>query len=106
MIDPTLLGNIPLFAKLTPNELGELVNLLRTRDVARQQTIVRIGDQGTEFYVIQQGRVVVSAPDDQGAEVKLAELGPGNFLGEISLLDGGPRTATVRALEPVTLLVL
>jgi uncharacterized membrane protein len=105
-VDPTLLGNIPLFAKLTEPELAALVGLLATRKVARQQTIVRIGEEGTEFYVIQKGRVVVTAPDEQGAEVKIAELGPGNFLGEISLLDGGPRTATVRALESVTLLVL
>jgi uncharacterized membrane protein len=106
MIDATLLGNIPLFAKMTPDEVAGLAGLLRERRVGRGQTIVRIGDEGTEFYVIQKGRVVVTAPDEQGAEVKLAELGPGNFLGEISLLDGGPRTATVRALDSVTLLVL
>ena len=65
-----------------------------------------IGDAGDEFYVIRDGRVLITYPEGDGKEVTLAVLGPGDFLGEISLLDGGPRSATARAREHATLLSL
>jgi CRP/FNR family transcriptional regulator, cyclic AMP receptor protein len=95
--DGSVLAGIELFSKLTADELAALGRLLKTRRFGAGQTVVLIGDRGTDFYVVQQGRVHVSAPDESGKEVAIAELGPGNFFGEISLLDGGPRTATVRA---------
>jgi CRP/FNR family cyclic AMP-dependent transcriptional regulator len=104
--DSSLLKSIPLFSKLSPEELEALAQLLKTRKFSDGEPIVFIGDDGTEFYIVQQGKVAVSHPDDSGKEVTLAELGPGNFFGEISLLDGGARTATVRAASPVTLLCL
>src|SRR5258705_5230435 len=97
--DGSVLAGIPLFSKLTSDELSALGQLLKTRRFGAGQTVVLIGDRGTDFYVVQQGRVHVSAPDESGKEVALADLGPGNFFGEISLLDGGPRTANVRAGE-------
>jgi CRP-like cAMP-binding protein len=105
-VDPTLLGNIPLFSKLSVEEVAALTGLLRARKFAASEPVVYIGDDGSEFYVVQLGKVAVSHPDETGKEVVLAELGPGNFFGEISLLDGGPRTATVRAATDVTLLSL
>jgi CRP-like cAMP-binding protein len=104
--DGALLAGIPLFAKLTPDELAALARLLKPRRFSAGQTVVLIGDRGTDFYVVQQGRVQVSAPDESGTEVAIAELGPGTFFGEISLLDGGPRTANVRAADESTLLSL
>jgi CRP/FNR family cyclic AMP-dependent transcriptional regulator len=62
--------------------------------------------QGDDFYVVQSGKVDISSPDETGKDVLLATLGAGHFFGEISLLDGGPRTATVRAHTDVTLLSL
>jgi CRP-like cAMP-binding protein len=105
-VDWSLLLNIPLFSKLNPEELEALAGLLKTRKFAESEPIVYLGDNGTDFYIVQHGKVGVSHPDESGKEVTLAELGPGNFFGEISLLDGGPRTATVRAIEDVTLLSL
>ena len=105
-VDWSLLLNIPLFSKLNPEELGALAELLKTRKFAGSEPIVYLGDNGTEFYIVQHGKVGVSHLDESGKEVTLAELGPGNFFGEISLLDGGPRTATVRALGDVSLLSL
>ena len=105
-VDWSLLLNIPLFSKLTPEELGALATLLKTRKYAESEPIVYLGDDGSEFFIVQHGRVAVSHPDESGREVKLAELSPGNFFGEISLLDGGPRTATVTAMTDVTLLSL
>src|SRR5258706_8048145 len=105
-VDWALLLNIPLFSKLSPEELTALTPLLKTRKFVESEPIVYLGDDGSEFFIVQHGRVAVSHPDESGKEVTLAELGPGNFFGEISLLDGGPRTATVRAEGDVTLLSL
>src|SRR2546423_12890422 len=102
--DSSLLKSIPLFSKLSSEELEALAQLLKTRKFSDGEPIVFIGDDGTEFYIVQQGKVAVSHPDDSGKEVALAQLGPGDFFGEISLLDGGARAATDRAARPVTLL--
>ncbi len=105
-MDPLLLANNPLFAKLTTEQLAELTSLLKERRVESQQPVFWIGDEGADFYVIQVGRVSVCYPDDMGHEVTIAVLNAGDFFGEISLLDGGPRTATIRADGDVILLSL
>lgn len=101
-----ILGPIPLFMKLPASERSELQLLLQKRHFAAQQTIVCVGEGGDDFYIVQRGQVSVSCPDETGKEVTLNTLGPGHFFGEISLLDGGPRTATVRALVDAELFVL
>jgi CRP/FNR family cyclic AMP-dependent transcriptional regulator len=105
-MDQDLLANIPLFAKLNPVEIEDLSGLLKEQRIEHQQPVFWIGDEGSDFYVIQMGRVGVCYPDEIGHEVTLAVLGPGDFFGEISLLDDGPRTATIRAEEDVKLLTL
>src|SRR5688500_16091681 len=105
-MDKDLLGNIPLFAKLKDEELAELAKLLKPERAEDHQPIFWIGEQGSDFYMIQVGRVSVNYPDDNGREVTIAVLGPGDFFGEISLLDGGPRTATIRAQSDVMLVSL
>jgi CRP/FNR family transcriptional regulator, cyclic AMP receptor protein len=101
-----LLGSVPLFSKLPEADRNELTEMLRARQFPANQPVVWIGEQGDDFYVIQSGKVSVSCPDESGKEVILASLGPGHFFGELSLLDGGPRTATVRTLNDTTLLSL
>src|SRR5258706_9137158 len=95
-VDWALLLNIPLFSKLSPEELTALTPLLKTRKFVESEPIVYLGDDGSEFFIVQHGRVAVRHPDESGKEVTLAGLGPGDFFGEISLLDGGPRAATGR----------
>ncbi len=104
--DSTLLHNIPMFSSLAAAELSALSELLETRRYAAQQPIVFIGDDGADLFVVQTGKVVVSYPDAQGKEILLAEIGPGGFFGEISILDGGPRTANVQAETASVLLLL
>jgi uncharacterized membrane protein len=101
-----VLSRIPLFAALSADERADLGGLLKTRLYQPQSPVFWIGEQGTEFYIVERGRVAVSCPDEQGKEVTLAHLGPGHFFGEISLLDGGARTATVRAEDDTSLLTL
>jgi CRP/FNR family cyclic AMP-dependent transcriptional regulator len=101
-----LIGRIPLFAQLEPGEQDALHRLLRLREYGANDTIFWIGESGDEFFIIQVGRVVISYTDEQGVEVTLATLDAGQFFGELSLLDGGRRTATARALADVRVLVL
>jgi CRP/FNR family cyclic AMP-dependent transcriptional regulator len=101
-----LLEGIPLFASLTGDERWDLARRITVKDVAAGEHLFWIGDPGSEFYVISSGRMLVTYPDGDGHEVTLAVLGPGDFLGEVSLLDGGPRTASVRAESDASLLCL
>jgi uncharacterized membrane protein len=96
-MDQTLFEGIPLLVGLATTELAELALVLRRVDVAPHEPLFWIGDAGSDFYIIREGSVTISCPDHGGKEIPLAILGAGDFLGEISLLDGGPRTATARA---------
>ena len=100
------LSHIPLFARLAGPEQEVLLGMM-TRQLAKaNDTIFWVGDDGDALYVIEQGRVSITAPDERGDHLVLDTLGPGGVFGEISLLDGGRRTATVRALTDVSLLAL
>jgi len=101
-----LLGAIPLFAKLPPEERAELASLLKTQEYPPNRPVFWLGEQGDNFYIVKRGRVIVSCPDESGKEVILGTLASGQFFGEISLLDGGPRTATVRTASDATLFML
>ena len=94
--DQDLLRNIPLFAQLSEQDRRDLAGMMESRTYAAYQPVFWIGEKGEELFVVQHGKVRLSYPDEDGHEVTVAVLGPGQFFGEISLLDGGPRTATAR----------
>jgi len=100
------LKEVALFAGLTADEIQRLGKTMEVRSFPANHTIFWAGDPGTDFYIIQSGRVHLSLQEDSGRESHLAALGPGDCFGEISLLDGGPRTATCRAHTDVALRVL
>jgi CRP/FNR family transcriptional regulator, cyclic AMP receptor protein len=100
------LASIPIFAGLTPEERVELHALMRVERVPANKTIFWFGDPGDSFYLIHHGQVVVTVPSERGEHVVLNQLGVGGFFGEISLLDGGTRTASVRAITDTELYVL
>src|SRR5690606_2562613 len=101
-----LLARIPLFGGLDAAELKSLASLLKERSVGANEPIFWIGDTGDDLYIVESGRVQVGYPDETGKETVLAVLEPGAFFGDISLLDGGPRSASTRTLEPTVLLSL
>ena len=105
-MDLELLRKIPLLSRLDNDELSRLSGLMRTQTYAAGEPIIWVGEAGDELFLISDGNVQVSCPDETGKEVILAKLGPGAFFGDIALLDAGPRTASVRALEPAAMLVL
>ncbi len=100
------LDRAPLFAALPRRHLELLASLARRRVFQRGDTIFRHGDIGSSLYFIESGRVKVVVTSDQGEEVLLAVLGPGEVFGELSVFDGMPRSATVIALEDLTTLAL
>jgi CRP/FNR family cyclic AMP-dependent transcriptional regulator len=99
-------GSVPLFQGLSSAERSTLAAMLKVRRFNANEVIFWIGDLGTDFFIVEEGHVVLSLPDEAGNELELALLEPGSFFGELSLLDGGPRTATARAQTAVTLLGL
>lgn len=100
------LSHIPLFAGLDPREQGALFAAMHVQVIEANQTIFWRSDVGDSLYLISTGQVAVTVPNEAGEHVTLDVLGPGGFFGEISLLDGGPRTASVRTTQPSELYVL
>jgi putative peptide zinc metalloprotease protein len=96
-----LLARLPLFAGLGTTELDRLAARMLVTRYSTGDTIVEQGAAGDRFYVIVDGRVQVVQADEAGFETHMAELGVGDFFGEMALLDRAPRSATVRALSPV-----
>jgi CRP/FNR family transcriptional regulator, cyclic AMP receptor protein len=94
------LAHVPIFAGLSDKERHMIRGLLTEVTVEPGKVLARQGSIGHEFFIIVSG----SASVDRDGE-HLADVGPGDFQGEISLLDAGPRTATVTASTPLTMLV-
>jgi len=104
--DPELLARVGLFADLSSAELIGLAALMRPRAYARDEVIYLRGDAGTAFYVLATGRVKIALTSPEGKELILRRLGPGDFHGELALLDDEPRSADAVATEASVLLVL
>jgi CRP/FNR family transcriptional regulator, cyclic AMP receptor protein len=104
--EPELLAKVGLFADLTTAELVGLAGLMRPRPYGKDEVIYLKGDAGTAFYVIATGRVKIALTSPDGKELILRRLGPGEFHGELALLDNEPRSADAIATEPTVLLVL
>lgn len=100
------LAHVPLFANLDDAGRRELQALMTPRQVPAQEPVFWFGDRGDTMYVIERGHAEVTAPDAEGDHVLLDRLGPGAVFGELGLIDGGPRSATVRATTDLTLLGL
>lgn len=101
-----LLHSIPMFAGVPDAQLEQIAKVAFHRRVTRQTTIVRAGDSTDSLYVLISGSAKVLNSDEDGREVILTLLGPGEFFGEMGLIDGSPRSANVVAVEPCELLCL
>jgi CRP-like cAMP-binding protein len=95
------LSTVPLFSGMPESALEAVAGLATETQFADGDTITREGDEGDAFYVVTAGQLAVTR---NGMNIR--DLGPGDFLGEISLIDGRPRTATVTAAGPVEALVV
>jgi CRP-like cAMP-binding protein len=97
----TLLRAVWLFERCTSRELSALADTVVPRLVDDGEVLAREGEEASEFFVIVDGDASASIEGDE-----LARIGPGSFFGELALLDGGPRTATVKAGTPMIVLVM
>jgi CRP/FNR family cyclic AMP-dependent transcriptional regulator len=95
------LGRCPFFQGLSRNELIEIAKVTEDLEVDAGRVLTREGESGSEFFVIIDGGVSVTK---NGQEIR--SLGPGDFFGEIALLEDTPRTATVTATSPLRFFVL
>ena len=103
MADPRVerLRKVPLFSACSEAQLRFIASHVEEVDVRAGKELCREGESGGEFFVLVSGRADVA----RGGK-KVDQLGPGDFFGEISLLDHGPRTATVTTTEPSRVLAL
>jgi CRP/FNR family transcriptional regulator, cyclic AMP receptor protein len=101
-----LLASTAIFRGCTPQAIDDLVRRIQVRTRPAETTVVAEGEPGDSLFVIAGGKVKVALFGENGRELTLAELKPGDFFGEMSLIDSRPRAANVVALEDATLLVL
>lgn len=101
-----VLRRAPLFAALDDEQAAELRASMSEVTLARGDALFHEGDQGDRLYVVTEGKVKLHRTSPDGRENMLAVLGPGELIGELSLFDPGPRTATASALTEVKLLGL
>jgi CRP/FNR family transcriptional regulator, cyclic AMP receptor protein len=102
----SLLRRIDLFADLTDREADTVLDVMREKSLGRGATVFHQHDSGGGLYLILAGQVKITRTGRDGRDVTVAVLGDGNFFGEMSLLDGQPRSASATALQATRLLVL
>ena len=96
-----LIKKVPLFSKLKKKELEDVAHIADELDLPKGKVMAEEGDRGREFFVLLEGEADVS----QDGEI-INKMGPGDFFGEIALVEDTPRTATVTATTPVRVLVI
>jgi uncharacterized membrane protein len=97
---PDTLRQVPLFESLHDDAAQRLCDLLEAVEAKESQTLFRAGDAGNAMYLIESGEIRISIKAEDGNEITVAELGPGEFFGEMSILDGQARAANATAMGP------
>lgn len=100
------LARVPIFSNLKRDVIEELARSARVRRFAPGQVLVREGEDAVAFFVLHEGQAEVVKRLGTAEERVVGGLSPGDFFGEMALLDGFPRSAAVRAVSPCECLVL
>jgi CRP/FNR family transcriptional regulator, cyclic AMP receptor protein len=101
-----LIRRVPLFSMLTPSQAEAVADAVIKRRFKRGEIIVEQGKKSNALFIILTGRARVLTSDARGREVILANLEPGDYIGEMSLIDNEPHSATVRAELQTDVLML
>ena len=101
-----LLARVPLLSGLEPSELERIAQVAIPRSFPKGARVFHEGDRTDACYVIRAGEVRVTREHSDGRAIALATLGPGELVGELAMLDGGVRSASVEALTDVDLLAV
>lgn len=102
----TALRILPMFESLNDERLEEIARIASLRSVARNTTILQAGDRTDNLYLVIAGALKVQISDQDGREVILSLLGPGEMFGEMGVIDEHPRSATVISTAPCDLVVI
>ncbi|MFU8805249.1 MAG: cyclic nucleotide-binding domain-containing protein [Bradymonadaceae bacterium] len=94
-----LFGSTELFKGLTQDEVREVVRASEIRTYAPGEALFEQGDAADALYIVEKGELTVRATTPMGEDIVIARLGSGTVVGEMSLIEGGPRSATVEALS-------
>src|SRR3954464_4933287 len=97
---------VPFFTQLNDRELDVVRSVSTEKSYPKNAVVLTEGDMGDSLYMIQSGKVKVFIGDEDGREIILKILGPGDFFGEMSMIDKQARSASVTTLEPATFLVM
>ncbi len=95
-----------LFAELDDKELAAIAAVAKSRRYGKDDVVFHADESGDVFCLIREGQVKVTMISPEGKEIILSLLGPGDFFGEMALLDDEPRSATVVATEPLDLVTI
>jgi CRP/FNR family cyclic AMP-dependent transcriptional regulator len=104
VVSTAALRAVPLFSSIGDEQLRMLATVFSRRSAARGAMIMAAGDPTDSLYIVLSGRLKVMMSDADGKEVILNILGPGEFFGEMGLIDDSPRSASVVAIEPCELI--
>jgi CRP-like cAMP-binding protein len=105
-VDTDVLRTLPVFSNLDASAIRGLAALAYSRRCKTKDVIIEQDSPCDAVYVIIRGRASVSVTAQDGREVVLRDVGPADFIGEVSLFDGGFRSATVTALTPTDLVAI
>ena len=100
------LKQIKLFSELEKQDLDRLNRVTRMEDIKRRQLIYLPGDAPDTVYLLKAGRVKISRVNDEGKELILAIMDPGEVFGELEVLDSSPRDTIAEALEDISVCVM
>ena len=106
MVEEEILRTVPIFSELTDVDITSLARLTNRRRYPKDTVVFFENEEGDFFFTIVDGRIKVTILGDDGREIILSVLGPGDFFGEMALLDNEPRSATAIAVEDSELLSL
>jgi CRP/FNR family cyclic AMP-dependent transcriptional regulator len=106
VIDAAFLNGIPFFQPLDEQERTLLAGLLEVQHFPAGKLLFRFGDPGDALYIVRSGHIEVFVENTVGERIVLAGNSPGDIFGEVSLLDGGPRTATAEATQDSDVVVM
>jgi CRP/FNR family cyclic AMP-dependent transcriptional regulator len=105
-VSTTVLKSVPLFASFQDEQLRTLVGVVTRRSAPRGTVIMAAGDAIDSLYIVISGRLKVMMSDAEGKEVILSLIGPGEYFGEMGLIDDSPRSASVVTIEACELLAV
>lgn len=101
-----MLETVSLFASLDPETIADIETHTHLKRYRRNTVVIERGDESTALYVIVTGRIKIFASGDEGKEIVLNELGPGDYFGELALIGDFSRTASAMTLEDCELRML